>query len=193
MNLLRVFKLKVPHKFGIENVSSAIPEASYPVLLGIAASTLGLFFLLKFIRSKRPSLMRLAVAGFLLFSFFLGFAVPNFAGYEDKLDTFHHGEQLAPAQAFSHGKDPYTDLFVLHGAGEDIVTPWLSFKLFGESIGSYYLLTGLLMTLGVAVFIFMLHRLFKPDLAFFVVALWFILSSFSAIYYIRDIPVWITE
>lgn len=192
LNLLRLFRLKTETDYGIENLSSFSPEISYPVLLLIAGFTLILFGTIKWVRSKNANYFRLIVGSIILLSYLIGAVAPYFASFENNIDTFHHGEQLAPALAYEDGKVPYKDLFFLHGAGEDVITPWLSFKLFGQSIGSYYFTIGILQLVGTSLFIFLLHKLFKHDLEFLVVLLWFALGSYSAFYYVRDIPVWLS-
>lgn len=191
LNLLRLLRLAVPHSYGIENLSNFRPESSYPVLLGVVAATAGLFLVLKKLESVHSNYLRLAVAAILVGTYLIGATAPYFASYEGNIDTFHHGEQLAPAVAFDQGAKPYKDLFFLHGAGEDVIVPWLAFQLFGESIGSYYFMIGMLQLLTVSIFLFLIHKLFRSNLAYLVVALWFFLGTYAAFYYVRDIPVWI--
>lgn len=192
LNLLRLFRIPYAPTHGIENLSSFSPESSYFILFAIIICTLGIFAGLRYMEAKNFRYFRVVFAAIILFSYFLGTITPYFAAFEGNIDTFHHGEQLAPALALEQGRQPYKDLFFLHGAGEDVITPWLSFKLFGQSIGSYYFMLGMLQLISVALFLYMLNVLFKKNLEFMVVALWFTLSTYAAFYYVRDIPVWLS-
>lgn len=192
LNLLRVLHLASSNRYGIETLSKFHAESSFPVLIGIVVITIIGYLVLSKLRRRNSRIVRYLIILFLLCFYFIGVIAPNLAHYEGNADAFHNGEQLAPALALEQGKTPYKDLFFLHGAGEDVYTPWLSFKMFGQSIGSYYLLTGLLQLISTGLFLLLLHKLFKNDAVFYLVALWFMSSSFAAFYYIRDIPVWLS-
>ena len=192
LNLLRVLRLSSSNQYGIETLSTFRAEISFPILVCIVVITIIGYLVLSKLRNRNRNLTRYLIILFLIFFYFIGVVAPNIAKYEGNADAFHTGEQLAPALALEQGKTPYEDLFFLHGAGEDVYTPWLSFKLFGQSIGSYYLLTGILQLLSVGLFLFLLHKLFNNDAVFYPVVLWFMSSSFAAFYYIRDVPVWLS-
>lgn len=192
LNLLRLLHLSSSNGYGIETLSNFHAESSFPILIGIVVITIIGYLALSKMRKRYSTIVRYLLILFLLCFYFIGVVSPNIAHYEGNADAFHNGEQLAPALALEQDKTPYRDLFFLHGAGEDVYTPWLSFKLFGQSIGSYYLLTGLLQLVSAGLFLFLLHKLFKNDAVFYLVALWFMSSSFAAFYYIRDIPVWLS-
>jgi hypothetical protein len=191
LNLLRIEHLHFGHTLGIENISPFSPEISYPVLGAIALLTLLIFGGLKWLQQKQRNYFRAAVILLLLLSYFIGVIGPDTSYYIHNADSFHHGEQLSPALAFDQGKLPYRDIFFLHGSGEDVIVPWLSLKLFGVSIGSYYFLEGLLKLASVGIFLWLMDKLFDRDGEFLFTSVWFIIGAYSAIYYLRDIPVWI--
>src|SRR4051812_31494098 len=82
------------------------------------------------------------------------------------IDTFHHGGQLSPGQAFGKGKHLFTDLYVLHGAGEDILVPFMTLHLPGTApgggVGSFFFVVTALETIGAMVFVLFLARCLRP-------------------------------
>lgn len=191
-NIQRFVKFGHPLKYGVLNTSSFSPEINFPVIIGMVIATILFYWLLKKLRAYNKSAFRAVLILTLVFSFVIGVVGPRITSYHNNIDSFHHGEQLAPAVAFSQGKLPYKDLFILHGAGEDILMPWVSFKLFGESIGSYFLLVGLLEVATFILFMLLVWKLFKSDAAFLFVTLWFVISSYLSFYFIRDLTVWLS-
>jgi hypothetical protein len=110
------------------------------------------------------------------------------------IDMFGNGEQLGPTMGYIHGKKLFTDIFFLHGAGEDVLVPALSFTLFNHgnpSIGSYVLLTDILQTVSSFLFFILLAKLIKPKGLYLFVTLWFIGTSYSGFEYMKNIPVYI--
>jgi hypothetical protein len=192
LNVRRLFNSKPSEYFGIETTSGMQPESNYLAILSIILVTICLFWILKNIQKKYSVLFRISIISILAISFLIGGIAPSIARYENNVDTFHHGEQLAPALAFENGKKPYVDLFILRGAGEDVIAPWLSFKAFGTSIGSYYLLTGILKLISLALFYIFLSTLFKDNFDFLITSLWFSLTIYGAFFYARDIFVWLS-
>lgn len=178
--------------FGVENPSTLNPESNYLFILLFLASTATVFMCLKFLLKINSFFFKGVIIALIAFSFLIGVIAPGVAGYRNNVDTFHHGEQLAPAIAYEHHKKPYQDLFTLRGAGEDVITPWLSQVVFGSSIGSYYLLTGILQLLCLVVFFTLVGLLFKSKLEFLVVCLWFTSTIYGGFYYVRDIFVWVS-
>jgi hypothetical protein len=108
------------------------PESNYLAIASIVISTFVCFWLFKKLSTSNLRSFKLVIIAALSLSFLVGVIAPSFSKYENNVDTFHHGEQLAPAAAYDNGKKPYTDLFFLRGAGEDVIAPWASFKLFGK-------------------------------------------------------------
>ena len=192
LNVRRLTNNLPSEMFGIENISAVSSEGNYIGILLIILSTIVLFVLLKRLSILNKKLFRISVIVLLSVSFLIGVIAPGVARYENNVDTFHHGEQLAPAVAFENQKKPYEDLFTLRGAGEDVITPWLSFKIFGESIGSYYLLTGLLQLASLVIFFLLVSFLFKRNFEFLLVSFWFTSTAYDGFYYVRDIFVWVS-
>lgn len=192
-NIYRFIKL-IPagNNYDVKVSNSFFPESNYLLLLGIIALTFITYYLLSILQVKKTTVFRAAIVLVLSYSLFIGVIAPGYAKYQNNIDTFHNGEQLAPALALEQGKRPYTDILTLRGAGEDILTPWLSFKLFGESIGSYFMITVLLQLLSAIVFYIFLSKIFTDDLQFLVLAVWFTISSYNGIYNVRDIFVWLS-
>jgi hypothetical protein len=131
---------------------------------------------------------------FLTFSVFAITLMPAVESNFGNIDTFHRGEQLSPAQAFGNGKKLYTGMFVLHGAGDDVLLPYAGLHLPGTNarggIGSYFFIETTFQILSVLLFFIILSKLFRSTAAFVAVATWFTLSEFSIFYYIRDIFAW---
>lgn len=180
------------NSFGIETSANFYPESNYLLILSIVGVTAFIFWLLKLSLKKSKFIFRSLVIAILSLSVFVGVIAPGVAKYAHNIDTFHNGEELSPALALDQGKKPYTEIFTLRGAGEDVVTPWLSFKLFGENIGSYFLLTVLLQLITAIIFYVLLSKIFRKDLHFLSVSLWFTVSSYSTFYTVRDIFVWVS-
>lgn len=105
-------------------------------------------------------------------------------------DPFHNGEQLSPSAAFMHGKAPFTDLFVLHGAGEDIFKPALGYLLFSggvPTIGAYMLVMIIGKVLAVAAFLGMIAVIIRPRVMHLAVTIWFVVSTYNGMTYSKTI------
>ena len=137
---------------------------------------------------------RLFVIVVLVFGLFSIILMPKVVSYFGHIDKFHHGEQLSPANAFLNGKKLYTELFVLHGAGEDVLMPSLGLKLpftnNSGGIGSYFFLVTTLQVVCAFIFFCLISRLFKNTVIFLLVSSWFLFSFYSDFFYVRDIAVW---
>lgn len=192
LSLMRLLRLSFPHKYGVESPATFYPESNYLVLLAIIAATISLYLLLELIRTRNSRFFRFIITATIIFFYFIGVMAPHVAEYVGNIDSFHHGEQLAPGLAFMEGKVPYKDIFFLHGAGEDVIAPRISFALFGTSIGSYFLFSSLLQLTSISLFCILLGRLLKNDAWYLVFLFWFMSGAFAAFYYIRDIPIWIS-
>lgn len=117
-----------------------------------------------------------------------------------RVDFLHDGERLSNAVLFLRGKRLYSELFFLHGAFLDPIIAVISFFIFGRAIGSYQLLTGLLLLFSLLMFYILLAVVINNDLIFYLASLWFFnfisgsndlaLVNFS-VSNIRDITVWI--
>lgn len=192
LNARRLFDRPVATPFGIETSSKVSPESNYFAILVIIVSTIVIFCLLRWLAKTRRIVFKGIVIALLSVSLVLGVFAPGVSRYQNNADSFHNGEQLAPSLAFTHGKVPYKDLYVLRGAGEDILTPWLSFKLFGQSIGSYFFMTAATQAIAALLFFALIAMLFKGNLEFLIASIWFTLTSYGDFFYARDIFVWIS-
>lgn len=145
--------------------------------------------------SSNDKLFRRVVIALLSFGFFGSILMPNVNVFRNNIDTFHHGEQLSPAQAFGGGKRLYSDLFVLHGAGDDIILPYLALNLPKTNpdggVGSYFFVVSSFQLLSAVLFFIMLSRLFKSTLVFLLASLWFSLSYYITFYNVRDAFIWL--
>lgn len=178
------------------------PSNNYTMLAFIIVVTLGLFLLLrKLYKTKYAWTIKVLVICLLLSNFFIynilnittGYYNQNiiYANGPNTLDNFHSGEQLAPANAFLNGSQPYGDMFFLRGLGVDVIIPALGFLIFGKSIGSFLLITHLLMLLAMLGFFLLIWLVFKGVFKYILaIILFYIVNSISLVQ-TRDIPVWI--
>ncbi len=145
--------------------------------------------------SSYDKVFRVVVIVLLSVGFFGSILMPNFNSFQKNIDTFHHGEQLSPAQDFGSGKELYTELFVLHGAGDDILLPHLALNLPKTNpdggIGAYFFVVASFQFLSAILFFVMLSRLFKSTIVFLLVSLWFSLSYYISFYSVRDAFIWL--
>lgn len=184
--------LPSPNYQGVINSStSAATEVNYIAFLFIITSTIALFLGFRYLRSKPTLFFRPSLIVVFVLALLCGVFAPTIASRAGNIDTFHAGEQLSPAFAYLEGKSVYKDIFVLRGAGEDVLMPVVSFKLFGQSIGSYYLLSVLLQILSAVAFFILLSKLIRSDALFIFSSIWFVSSSYSNFYAFRDIFVWL--
>lgn len=168
------------------------PEQNFAQIIWTFVFSLVFYWLLIRLYTKRDTAFKLAIGLVLIFSVFAIELAPRFAYYKDNMDTFHNGEQLAPSNDFNAGRGLYSDMYVLHGAGEDVVLPSLALRIAGENhgIGTYYFVTSALQFVSAALFIFLLALLFRNTALFLAVSLWFTFSAYSNFSYGRDIFIW---
>lgn len=170
------------------------PEVNFARTIWIAVVGAAVYLGLNWVVHHYPRLFRWLMALLISIGVLGAFLIPATNSFIGNVDTFQHGEQLSPGAAFDHGKHLYTDLFVLHGAGEDVLMPALALHLphtaWDGGIGSYYFVITTLETLSTFVFILFLARYIRSTAVFLVAAFWFIFSPYSSFYYVRDLFVW---
>jgi hypothetical protein len=176
---------------GVSRLYKFSAESNYTALVLAGVVALGVYFGLFYLYKKRDAWFRWTLIGILSLAMFGGLIAPSFARWSGNIDPFHHGEQLGPADGYANGKKAYTDIFILRGAGEDVITPWVSQKIFGRSIGSYYLMTAVLQLVCTILFFWLLSRLFDDTVAWLGVSLWFVLANYVSFFYVRDIFTWL--
>jgi len=87
---------------------------------------------------------------------------------------FHDGEQIGLGSAvYFFGQKPYQDIFFIHGAFFDPLIGHYSFKLFGPSIGSFYLADWLIIIVGFLALLVLLSIVIKNEVLFYLSALFF--------------------
>lgn len=168
------------------------PEQNYTRILLVIILTVTLYYLFSKIIFKYPRAFKLFICLLFTFTVFVSVLMPELKKYENNIDTFHHGEQLSPGNAFNGGKGLYTDLYVLHGAGEDVLIPALSLNLAkdGNGISTYFFVIITLQVLSVFLFSLLLSRIFKSIALFLLTSAWFLFSVYSSFHYVRDIFIW---
>lgn len=176
---------------GVAGVSLLNPEQNYVQFLLLSACTLLLYFALSWLKDHKRYFFRLTLVILMLISLTIGIFAPTVTAKIGNIDTFHAGEQLSPAQALMNGKKPYSDIFVLRGAGEDIYVPSIALRIFGNTPGSYYLFTTLLQIGSALLFMLLLVKLFKSDIVLMLSLVWFTSSAYAFFYSTRDIFTWI--
>jgi|GEM_PF-2460301 len=191
-----IVRLKSANPYNISNVENALtgwsPESNYFRVLYIIVATGAIFLALQYVRARfgqKP--FRLVVAGIATMAIVFGTLVPSYAS--PAIDMFHNGEQLGPASGFMNGKGLYTDLFFLHGAGEDILVPNIAFDIFNggqPSIGAYSALNFLLKTATILLLFLLLARLVRHENLFLFAAIWFAGTSFDGFLLIKNIFVY---
>lgn len=165
------------------------PESNFIQLVALILLTALLFWASLVLERRLPRFwMRLLVVVW-------GTAIVSMVGIlpaadPASFDPFHNGEQLSPSAAFMQGKAPFTDLFVLHGAGEDIFKPALGYLLFSAgapSIGAYMVIVIIGKILAVAAFLGMIAVIIRPRVLHLVVTLWLVLSTYNGMTYSKTI------
>lgn len=193
--LIRLPLVKTYDIASVDIVNGFNPETNYLRVLWIIFFTISCFFILKYLQSKNQIILRILIALFLIFGVLTMNMLPEIDTFQHNLDTFHHGEQLSPANAFINGKKPYSEIFVLHGMGEDILLPALALNLpftpNDGGIGSYLFVEICLAMLSGFIFLLILAKFLKPLSLYLLASLWFTLSYYSVFYYIRDTLIWI--
>lgn len=151
-----------------------------------------IFFFLKKIAQLNFALVRLYFIG-IIFLYYFFRQLKLYLSKFSNIDMFHDGEQLGVGSAmFLFDKQPFTEMFFLHGFFADPYIAYLSFKLFGYSIGSYYFFNSLLTLLTVLVFYLMLHKLIKNHVLFFTASIFFLgFIPIFTFYQGRELPVFL--
>lgn len=163
-----------------ENIAGPIATASYNpnnntlrFLFVIILTPLLYLFLNRVIAQQKWRYARYLVILIATASTFFAQTQLYFARFTN-IDMFHDGEQLGVGSAIAlFNKKPFTDIFFLHGAFTDPYIAVASFKLFGYSISSFYLLNSLLIILTVFLFYLLLHILIRNNLLFFIASVFF--------------------
>jgi hypothetical protein len=189
-------QLRTSNPFKISNPANAAsgwnPETNYIQAILVIVLTVLIFWGLYTLSRKHEVWLRVVVGFIASVIGIAKFVIP--AAVSGTFDPFHFGEQMSPALAFLQGKQPFTGLYVLHGAGEDIFKPALAFVLFNHgvpSIGSYVLITALAKGLSVFVFFALLALLIRSRTVFLGAALWFSATGFNGISYDKYIPMYL--
>jgi hypothetical protein len=185
-------ELTTGNPFNISNVANQTdrwnPETNFAQILAVVVLTLLIFWGLSVLNARfRMTWLRVVVSAFSAFVLFLGQPMHAFTYF----DGFHVGEQLAPSLAFMNGKAPFLDIYMLHGAGEDIFKPAIGFLLFngGEpSIGAYFLIVTLGRGLAMAGFFTVIAFLLRSQVVYLASALLFVVTAFDGFGYSKTIP-----
>ena len=188
--------IKPSESYGILNTFTAngfSPEQNYAKIIWILIFSVVFYYCISFLSNKRHKFYRILIIVFIPFAIFCTTLMPSIDNYKGNLDPFHHGEQLSPANAFNNGQKLFSEIFILHGAGEDVLLPSLALKLSepDSGISMYYFITTLFMMISAGLFGVLLSKLFKNTAVFLLVMFWFIFGVYSDFYYIRDILTWV--
>jgi hypothetical protein len=125
------------------------------------------FFLKKLLQEKKYLWLRIIFIIVLSWSLFLS-TTQIYLHKNNNLDPFHDSEQLGVGSAvYFFNKIPYKDMFFLHGAFSDPGISTIAFKLFGPSIGSFYLTESLLKLLGFILLIILASLLLRDHWLFY--------------------------
>lgn len=158
--------------FNIVNLANLSFEANYVRIILFVLSGFLIFFSILYIRKKYSKFLKPAIAimgaSIVLVNVLL--PLPT-----QQIDSFHHGEQLSPALEYKQGKELYSDLFFLHGAGEDIIVPNLAFGIFnnGEpSIGAYLLIYKFIQAITILILFALLAVILRHRLTFLLATTW---------------------
>ncbi len=174
----------------INNAGNYNPETNYLRVLYIIFATVGVYLALSWLRRKSKAAFRWLACGILAFVYIAAQVLPSIESATNRIDTFHGGEQLAPTLAYYNGQKLFTDIFFLHGAGEDVLVPALGFKLGGgPSISSYLLTEAVFHALAVVLFFLLIALLIRPTGLFLGTAVWFSSSIYNGLAYTKNIPV----
>jgi len=172
------------------------PAENFIRILWIAVFSIVFYKCLSLLLAKKPLVFRVIFIFLAVFSILSIEIVSRIQAYKGNLDTFHNGEQLSPANDFNAGKGLYSGMFVLHGAGEDVLVPSLALHAAHKGanpngISTYYFLTSILELISAALFISLLAILFENTALFIATTLWFVLGMYSSFDYARDIFTWL--
>jgi len=194
LNVARFVKVPYANPYDISSPYAGdhfMPTNNFVLVLCTVMFTIGIFYGLRYLLRRWQTIARLGIVALVAGMIFTGIIAPDNSRFVNNIDVFHHGEQLSPARAAYDGKRPYSQIFFLHGAGEDVLLPEASFHVFGVSIGSYFFAEGLLQGASLLLFLYLLHRLIKQNWLFLLSIVWFASTFYASFFYVRDIFVWL--
>lgn len=181
--------LNIANKYIPEHFS---PETNFTRILLIILGSVAIYYLLWWLdRSKRSGWFKALIVFYVFLNYFLIKLLPTYVA-AGGLDVFHSGEQLSPTLAFMQGKHLFSQIFLFHGAGDDVLSTLLSFKIFQPTIGSYILFGFVEQFIAATAFFVLLAKIVKDRLIFMLLALVAYGSACLNYLYIRDAPVWIS-
>lgn len=194
--LATALRLTASNPYEISNAENEAnrwgPETNFAQAVLLVALLPVVFLLLQYLRRKRPIVFRIVIVGISSVVAIHKFVLPAAVG--GGFDPFHYGEQLAPSLAFLKGKDLFTEIYVLHGAGEDVFKTVLGFGLFSDgdsSVGAYILATAVLKSIAVVAFFALLAYVLRSTPVFLVATIWFAATGYNGIAYIKFIPLYL--
>jgi hypothetical protein len=189
-------RLHASNPYNISNINNAAthwgPETNYARVLYIIVASVVFFLLLQWINRRSKTAFRLIIAAFVSYTLLVGVMIPQITA--GGVDMFGTGEMMAPANGFMHGKELFTNIFFLHGAGVDVLLPRLSYILLNHghaSIGAYAVMLDLVQTVSAFLFVVVLARLLRPTGLFLIVTAWFLGTIYIGFDYTKDIPVYL--
>lgn len=184
------YNISNPHNSSGFNVDN-----NYYAMVFVIVGTLALFLALRWLlASKYAWTIKLLMIGLILVHHFVTISIGQISGYAvgpGGLENFHSGEQLSPAYAFLHGASLYDQIFFLRGAGVDVLLPAASFKLLGQTIGSFLVASDMFMLMGLASFFALLAFLIRNPLQYAGVVVLTYVSNAMSLVQVRDVPVWL--
>lgn len=191
----KLIHFKAKDTFSTSNAFTATgfhPEINFIKVVLIIFFALLYFLALLYIRNRSSKVFRIIFVSLISIAILTTAIVPSFTKYYGHIDTFHHGEQLSPALSHIQGKKLFTEIFFLHGAGEDVLTPGIAIKYShkGYGIGTYYFFTAILQFISAVLFLLLIAIIIKPLGWYCFASSWFLISFYSAFYYVRDVFVW---
>lgn len=195
--LSMLINLRSDNPYNISNITNVTggwnPENNYIKVVFIIIATVAIFFVFRWIKYRfSRKYFRILIALFASLSILLGTLIPQATNYS--LDPFGHGEQLAPSLDYHKGEKLFTDIFTLHGPGEDILIPNLSFAIFNHnrpSISSYILLTAILKTVTAFMFFLLIARLIQSPGFYLLTVLYFLTTTYAGFSYMKNIPFYV--
>jgi len=169
------------------------PTTNQVTGFGIIFGTVALFFAIRWVSSRTSIGYRVLVAGFgTIVSWIPTLSATLAIDFNAFSTSFHRGEQLAPTQAWLEGKSAFTEIYSIHGIGEDILKPALGPALFGTDgdggfIGPYLVVDNLGRLLALAAFFAFVALVIRGRSAFILVTLFFALTSYNGQYYVKNV------
>ncbi len=191
-----VIRLHSSNPSNISNITNAArhwdPETNYVRIIYIIVASMVIFCVLNIIRAKLGRrYLRILIALSATLIIFLGVMAPAYTA--SGIDMFHNGEQLGPTRAYVDGAKLFTNLFFLHGAGEDVLMPAAGFTLFNHgvpSIGSYVLMTIILQVISLFALFLLIGRIIKTNSLYLFTIIWFTGTTYSGFDLPKNIPVY---